>query len=122
MTLLGLIRHMAQVERVWFRRRLVGEEVGPIYSGDAHPDGDPDGDFHSPPDATLADAFEAYWREIEIAERNIAAAESLDTVFDAGGGRQISLRWTLVHMVEEYARHCGHADLLRQAIDGATGD
>ncbi|MGH9135431.1 MAG: DinB family protein [Acidimicrobiales bacterium] len=123
MTLLGLIRHMADVERGWFRRCAGGHrEIPPIFCREAHPDGDEDGDFHPPPDATLAEAFEAYWREIEVADRNIAAIESLDTVFDAHRNRRISLRWILVHMIEEYARHCGHADLLREAIDGATGD
>jgi hypothetical protein len=121
-SLLGLIRHMADVERSWFRRALMGEtEAGPIFYGPAHPDGDQDGDFHAPLDATLADAFDAYWREIDVADRNIDAAGSLDAPFTTrhGDGK---LRWILVHMIEEYARHCGHADLLRQAIDGATGD
>jgi len=121
-SLLGLIRHMADVERSWFRRGLTGEtEAGPIFYGAAHPEGDQDGDFHAPPDATLADAFEAYWREIGIADHNIDAAGSLDAPFTTrhGDGK---LRWIVVHMIEEYARHCGHADLLREAIDGATGD
>jgi hypothetical protein len=122
MTLLGLIRHMADVERGWFRRSVGAEpDAGPIFYGDSHPDGDDDGDFHPPPGTTLAEAFEAYWREIEIADRNIAAVESLDTIIQ-GGRRRMTVRWILVHMIEEYARHCGHADLLRQAIDGATGD
>ena len=119
-TLLGLIRHMAKVERIWFRERLAGEDVPRLYVGALHPTGDPDGDFHAPTDATLAEAFESYWREIEIADRNIAATD-LDAEFDTGRA-VLSLRWMLVHMIEEYARHCGHADLVRQAIDGATGD
>ena len=119
-TLLGLIRHMAKVERVWFRERLAGEVVPRLYVGALHPTGDPDGDFHAPADATLAEAFESYWREIEIADRNIAATD-LDAEFDTGRA-VLSLRWMLVHMIEEYARHCGHADLVRQAIDGSTGD
>jgi hypothetical protein len=120
-SLLGLIRHMADVERSWFRRRLREEDAGPIFYGPSHPDGDEDGDFRAPPDATLAEAFDAYWREIDVANRNLAATPSLDTAFGSGD-RRGTLRWILVHMIEEYARHCGHADLLRERIDGAVGD
>lgn len=120
LTLLGLIRHMAKVERIWFRERLTGEDVPRLYTGAAHPDGDVDGDFHAPPDATLAEAFESYWREIDLADRNIAAVELDDEVETQRG--TMSLRWMVVHMIEEYARHCGHADMIRQAVDGTTGD
>jgi uncharacterized damage-inducible protein DinB len=124
MTLLGLIRHMADVERAWFERGVLDSEVGPIFFGAAHPDGDDDGDFHPPSDATIAEAFAAYWREIELANEITAAEASLDTVERRSRPPrpQYSLRWILVHMIEEYARHCGHADLLRQAIDGSVGD
>lgn len=88
--------------------------------GPARPDGDQDGDFHPPPDATLADALASYWREIDDAD-GIYAAASLDDIERKDGG-MYSLRWILVHLIEEYARHCGHADLIRQALDGATGD
>jgi hypothetical protein len=120
LTLLGIVRHMADVERSWFRRSLVGEDAPPIFYGPGHPDGDDDGDFHAPPGATVADALAAYWDEIEVARRNTAAA-SLDDL-EQRERAKFNLRWILVHMIEEYARHCGHADLLRQAIDGATGD
>jgi hypothetical protein len=120
LTILGLVRHMADVERNWFRRSLPGGDDEPLFYGAAHPDGDDDGDFHPPPDATLADALDALRAEIEVADRNIAAAE-LDDIERRERGKY-SLRWILVHMIEEYARHCGHADLLRQAIDGETGD
>ncbi len=121
LTLLGLVRHMTDVERFWFRRSLVAEDVPPVYYGVAHPDGDDDGDFHAPAGATVAGALAAYWDEIDVANRNIAAA-SLDDVPQRDPDRGHSLRWIVVHMIEEYARHCGHADLLRQAIDGTTGD
>ena len=115
LTLLGLIRHMVEVERHWFRRWLLAEDVPSIY-------GDDDEEFYPPPDATLAGALADYWNEIQITNRNLAAA-SLDDrgrgLPDAGNH---TLRRTLVHMIEEYARHCGHADLLRQAIDGRIGD
>jgi len=124
MTLLGLIRHMADVERSWFQRRMLDEDVPPIFFGAAHPEGDEDGDFHPPPEATIAEALEAYWREIAVADQVIAAEPSLDEVEQRHHPPrpQHSLRWILVHMIEEYARHCGHADLLREAIDGAVGD
>jgi hypothetical protein len=115
LTLLGLIRHMTDVERGWFRRWLLGEDVPPIY-------GDRDEDFHPPPEATLARALADYWYEIQITNGNLATA----SVDDKGQGEprpgQHTVRRTIVHMIEEYARHCGHADLLRQAIDGRTGD
>jgi uncharacterized damage-inducible protein DinB len=121
LTLLGLVRHMTDVERIWFRRSLVAEEAPPVYYGAAHPDGDDDGDFHPPPRVTISEALAAYWAEIDAANHNIAAA-SLDDVAQDDPDRGVRLRRIVVHMIEEYARHCGHADLLRQAIDGATGD
>jgi hypothetical protein len=120
LTLLGLVRHMAEVERIWAQRQFLGRPNEPIFYGDAHPDGDVDGDFHAPATATLEEAFAAYREQIAAADEVYAAA-SLDDV-EQGGDRRHSLRWILVHLVEEYARHCGHADLIRQAIDGATGD
>ncbi len=120
LSMLGLIRHMADVERVWAQRQFLGRPNEPIFYGDAHPDDDPDGDFHAPPTATLAEAFAAYWEQIAAADAVYAEA-ALDDV-EQGGRAEHSLRWILVHLIEEYARHCGHADLIRQAIDGATGD
>ena len=124
MTLLGLIRHMADVERSWFQRGVRNDDAPPIYFGASHPDGDEDGDFHPPPDATIAEALATFWREIEVSDQIIAAEPLLETVElrNQPPRPQYSLRWILVHMIEEYARHCGHADLLRQAIDGAVGD
>lgn len=123
LTLLGLIRHMADVERNWFRRAMVGEDIAPIFYGDGHPHGDEDGDLHPGPDDTLAEAFSAWRAEIAIADANIAAASLDDRERNPqGGGDGSTLRRVIVHLIEEYARHCGHADLLRQAIDGSTGD
>jgi hypothetical protein len=121
LTILGLVRHMADVERSWARRTMAGGDDPPLYYGPGHPDGDPDGDLHPPPDATLADALLSYWAEIAAADA-IYAADDLDTIERRGRRVRYSLRWILVHLVEEYARHCGHADLIRQAIDGAVGD
>lgn len=120
LSLLGLVRHMAEVERIWARKNFLGEDTAKLFYGDAHPDGDIDGDFHPPADATIAEAFEAYWREIADADA-IYDAAPLDQV-EVGGKQVHSLRWILVHLVEEYARHVGHADLIRQAIDGEVGD
>ena len=120
MTILGLVRHLADVERGWFQRGIAGRDAPPLFYGDAHPDGDDDGDFNAPPGATLADALGAYWGEI-AESRAILAAASLDQI-DTREGRPYSVRWILAHMIEEYARHLGHADLLREAIDGSTGD
>jgi hypothetical protein len=84
-------------------------------------DGDPDGDFDNVDGADAAEAF-ATWRvECGHARRLVAAAPSLD-VTGVRRGEEVSLRWILTHMIEEYARHNGHADLLRQRIDGAVGE
>jgi uncharacterized damage-inducible protein DinB len=118
LSLLGLVRHMADVERGWFRRRLAGEDVPPLY----YSDDDPDGDFDNLDPATVDDAF-ATWRAECARAREIAAAlPSLDVTVTDRVGRQLSARWVLHHMIEEYARHNGHADLLRERIDGVTGE
>jgi uncharacterized damage-inducible protein DinB len=117
LSLLGLLRHMADVERGWFRINLNGEDLQALYSSEA----DPDGDFDN---VETADADEAWatWRTECARAREIVEAHSLE---DGGRNRQtgrpMKLRWTLVHMIEEYSRHNGHADLLRERIDGAVG-
>jgi hypothetical protein len=124
LTILGLVRHMAEVERGWFRRRIAGHlDQGMLYCAGA----DPDGDFHPADSDTLAAALAALRDEIEFARR---ASHGLDPSSCAIGippaqripGWQPNVRWVMVHMIEEYARHCGHADLIREAIDGTTGD
>jgi uncharacterized damage-inducible protein DinB len=116
LSLLGLVRHLADVERSWFRRRLAGEDAPPIYYDDRNRDGDID----PPPDAD-PDADLAVWRAEVEACTAAAAGRGLDETFPTGQ-RDVTLRWLYNHMIEEYARHNGHADLLRQAIDGATGE
>ncbi len=116
LSLLGIVRHMAEVERSWFRRTLAGEDAPPLYYSDT----DPDGDFDNVDDADAEEAFDAWRAECERARQLIAAANSLDVV-GRRRGEDVSLRWILVHMIEEYARHNGHADLLRERLDGATG-
>ena len=120
LTIIGLIRHAAEVERGWSQRALMGSDIGYVYSGAAHPLGDVDGDFHPPPEATLAEALETFWAEVEVADR-IFADSGLDDIERSEQGFH-SVRWILVHLIEEYARHCGHADLIREAIDGETGE
>jgi hypothetical protein len=123
LTMLGLVRHLAEVERSWFRRGLAGEDAPPIFYGDAHPLGDRDGDFHPPPGATIDDALATLAAEITAARAVLSGIESLDELERTGpADRRRSVRWILVHMIEEYARHLGQADLIRQAIDGTTGD
>jgi hypothetical protein len=118
LSLLGLVRHMADVERGWFRRRLGGEDAPPLYYSDA----DPDGDFDNLEPAAVDEAFANWQAECARAREIAAALPSLDVMVTDRVGRRLSARWVLVHMVEEYARHNGHADLLRERIDGATGE
>src|SRR4051812_19123513 len=119
--LLGLVRHLTEVERNWFRRRLRGEDAPPQYYSEA----DPDGDFHPGADWTIAEAVAAYHRECDISRTITADTASLDelTVVPISGyDAPVSLRWILVHMIEETARHAGHADIIRELNDGVTGD
>ncbi|MFF2087105.1 DinB family protein [Nocardia sp. NPDC058176] len=118
LTLLGLVQHMAEVERNWFRRVLAGESAPPIHDPGADTSGH-DGGFTVSETSSYATALATWHGEIEHARRN-CAARTLDeaTPFMTG---QVSLRWIYTHMIAEYARHCGHADLLRERIDGSTG-
>jgi len=117
LSLLGLVRHMAEVERNWFRRVLAGEDVADVY---CTPE-DPDADFDNVDDADSGHAFTSWREEIGRARDACAAVDDLSS-WAVHGGRRVSLRWILSHMVEEYARHNGHADLLRERIDGVTGE
>jgi uncharacterized damage-inducible protein DinB len=116
LTLLGLVRHMAEVERVWFRKRAAGQDVGPLYcAGD-----NVDGDFDDVADADAASDHATFLAEVELA-REAARGLSLDHEFTTSRHPTTSVRWVYLHMIEEYARHNGHADLLRERIDGVTG-
>jgi uncharacterized damage-inducible protein DinB len=117
LSLLGLVRHMAEVERGWFRRRIAGERVGFLYSSEA----DPDGEFDHVGTADASEDFAIYRREVELARQAAAGRHLDDTFFHTRRHAEMSVRWVFVHMIEEYARHNGHADLLRERIDGATG-
>ncbi len=119
MSLLGLVRHMAEVERAWFRRRMSALDAPRLFQSDADPDGDFNGAVADP--EVVKQAWEAWREEVAFAEEFVAQAPSLDVTGEVPGYGPISLRELLVHMVEEYARHNGHADLLRERIDGRLG-
>lgn len=120
LTLGGLLLHMAAVEDGWFHRHFAGGGlIEPWASApwDAQPDWELEvaqewapGDLHAQFQASVARS------------RAVTADASLDQMAVGEGRDPCNLRWIVVHLIEEYARHCGHADLLRQAIDGATGD
>ncbi|MEU9735306.1 DinB family protein [Streptomyces sp. NPDC048002] len=119
LTLLGLVRHLAEVERYWFHEILLGEDLGVLYSSEE----DRDGDFHFSDSDTWQEARDTWRAEIERARGN-SAGLGLDELSKgtSRSGEAFNLRWIYTHMIEEYARHNGHADLLRERIDGATGE
>jgi uncharacterized damage-inducible protein DinB len=119
LSLLGLVRHMAEVERHWFRNIFREEDAPPLFFTEA----DPDGDFNDLESVEPDEALATWHRECGYA-REVSAAASLDDLgkHKSRIGEEFSMRWILTHMIEEYARHNGHADLIREAIDGTTGD
>ncbi len=120
LSLLGLVRHMTDVERGWFRMHAGGEQIEYLYSTDDNVNGD----FDDLDDADPAADLETYRREIEAA-RAAARGKDLSDVVPSRGHhpeRTRDVRWIYQHMIEEYARHNGHADLLRECVDGVTGD
>jgi uncharacterized damage-inducible protein DinB len=117
LSLHGLVRHMAEVERNWFRRVLLRESDAPFIWYDTKVR---DSEM-APLDRADWDADrEAFEAECE-ASRKTAAARELDDTGALDNGTAVSLRWIYNHMIEEYGRHNGHADLIRELIDGATG-
>ncbi|MGV9803605.1 DinB family protein [Mycobacterium sp. NPDC003449] len=117
LTLMGLVQHETEVERNWFRRVLLGESVPSIYgqrSAEGH-----DGGFELDPDLDFETVYATWQAEIEQARVNCAGRALDDT--SPFLGTEVTLRWIYTHMIAEYARHCGHADLLRENIDGTTG-
>jgi hypothetical protein len=114
LSLLGLVRHLARVERIWFRERVGRQQLEPMYD----PALGHDADF-SDLDGDLAQAdYERWLDERRLADQVLARASYEDTVRTKAG--VMSVRAVVVHMIEEYAQHNGHADLLRECIDGAT--
>jgi uncharacterized damage-inducible protein DinB len=119
MSLLGLIRHMADVERNWFRRVMAQADAPPLYWSSDGPDRDWLGATADP--AVVDEAWQAWRDEVTFAEQFVAGSPDLGVKGIMSDGTSIALREVLVHMIEEYARHCGHADLLRERIDGRVG-
>jgi uncharacterized damage-inducible protein DinB len=120
MSLLGLVRHMADVERYWFREVLSGEDAPRRYRTTE----DRDADFNgaSPDPAVVDDAWVAWREEVAHAELCVEGFRDLGTTVQLPNeDEEIAVREVLIHMIEEYARHCGHADLLRERIDGRVG-
>jgi uncharacterized damage-inducible protein DinB len=119
LSLLGLVRHMTEVERWWFRIHAADTDLPFPYDPDQTGQ-----DFEALDDADAAANIEAFIQELELA-RAAVAGKQLDDVVPSHGDhpeRTRDIRWLYLHMIEEYARHNGHADLLRECIDGATGD
>ncbi|HRW17666.1 MAG TPA: DinB family protein [Dermatophilaceae bacterium] len=115
---IGLVRHLTEVERYWLTDVALGEDSPDLYSSRE----DPDGDFTQASAATAAADVAAYRTELETNRANLAALTDLDVpVAGLRRGQQVNLRWIYTHLIEEYARHLGHLDLLREAIDGRTG-
>ena len=118
MSLLGLIRHLTDVERVWFRIRMSQEDVPLRYWTDDWPDAD----FDDLAAAAAEADYESYVNELDAC-RAAVANRGLDDIFiHPRTGESMSVRWLYLHLIEEYARHNGHADLLRQTIDGEVGE
>jgi uncharacterized damage-inducible protein DinB len=119
MSLLGLVRHLARVEHHWFRRALEGQgELPRLYRTEEDHDLDFNGAVAD--DAVVADAWESWRGEVAHGQAWLESADDLGDTFEYQGD-QVEIRDIIVHLVEEYARHCGHADLLRECIDGRTG-
>jgi hypothetical protein len=120
LSLLGLVRHLAEVEGWWWRT-FAGEPFPKRYVREPNPQGAFTGAVATADAVT--DAWD-YWRTEVAHAREIVAAHELDDVVEFGPPyhKPFSMRWILVHLIEEYARHCGHADFLRERIDGVTGD
>lgn len=117
LSLHGLVRHMAEVERGWLRITAAGQRLEYLYCSEANPNGD----FDDIDAADPADDFGVYHREMQLADAGVAELP-LDHPCRTPAGTEFSLRWVYLHLIEEYARHNGHADLLREQIDGRTGD
>ena len=115
-SLLGLIKHMAWVERGWFQEGVANEHVDYPF-----PEDDPDADFRIEPGETAEEIFDLYRTACERSRRALAEASLDDLLQNQNRSRDYNVRWVLVHMIEETARHAGHADILREMIDGTIG-
>jgi hypothetical protein len=125
MSLLGLVRHLAEMERATFRQLMSGQDVPRLFCSAADRDGDFNGAVPDP--QVVADAWDAWRAEVDFATQFVAEASSLDITGNdplnqhGTGGGAMSLREALVALIGEYGRHLGHVDLLRERIDGRIG-
>ncbi|HVB70816.1 MAG TPA: DinB family protein [Acidimicrobiales bacterium] len=117
LSLLGLLRHLTFVEQIWFQIVFSGQDATMYYKRDD----DNDADFHDLDSASLEDVVDLFERSCQTS-RDLAHGHDLsEMALAVRRGREVDLRWIYIHMIEEYARHNGHADLLRELTDGATG-
>lgn len=117
LTLLGLVRHLTEVERYWFGAVVAGESLPSVYCAT-----DRDGDFTDVDPAQAFDDLARYDAEIVASRERAAEVADLDAALPGQrNGQPVNLRWVYTHLIEEYARHMGHADLVRESLDGATG-
>ncbi|MDT4922670.1 MAG: hypothetical protein QOG01_383 [Pseudonocardiales bacterium] len=116
LSLLGLVRHLAGVERWWFRTNFRGEDVGWLFGT-----GEDDDEFDKVDEADAEADFATYAVEVAAARAAVEGHGLDETFHNADRQADLSLRWVYLHVIEEYARHNGHADILRERIDGATG-
>lgn len=117
LSLLGLVRHMTEVERSWFRRRFGGEDVGIVFSDP----GDGDEGIEGVHEVHAERDFKRFRAEVALCEA-VTAGHDLDETCTSARGVTLSLRWLYMQLIQEYARHNGHADFLRERTDGRTGD
>jgi hypothetical protein len=117
LTLLGLVRHMTYVEWHWFAHVFAGSPTPPPISLD----GDPDADFNDLRASASGADVDRFLLQCDVSRAIVQNAEDLECVA-ASPDRPVSLRWIMIHMIEEYARHNGHADLLRELVDGSVGE
>ncbi|MGB5169391.1 MAG: DinB family protein [Acidimicrobiia bacterium] len=116
-SMLGLVKHLAYVERWWFDDFFAGNAVDYPWSEE-----DPDADFRTEEGETVADVISLYTEAVARSNELVAEAHMDDLSVGSRGGEQFALRWIVAHMIEETARHAGHADIIREMIDGTTGD
>ncbi|WP_449373694.1 DinB family protein [Arthrobacter psychrolactophilus] len=117
LTVVGIVRHLSDVERYWFSNVVAGSSQEARYKAT-----DPDADFNDYSEATALADVAAYDEELEQVRALAAAVTDLDAPLPGlRRGQQLNLRWVYTHMIEEYARHLGHVDLLRESLDGTAG-